>query len=136
MNIIDQLKRDEGVRFKPYKDSVGKITIGVGRNLDDVGIDAGEADLLLHNDVMRAGLALSTALPWTDALDEVRRAVLLNMAFNMGIHGLLSFKNTLALIQAGDYAGAAENMVQSKWAEQVGPRAHRLALQMESGEWQ
>ena len=135
MTIVEQLKRDEGVRLKPYRDSVGKLTIGIGRNLDDVGIDAGEADYLLRNDVLRAGLALSTALPWTDTLDDARRGVLLNMTFNLGIAGLLTFKNTLSLIENGHYAAAAAAMLDSKWAAQTGPRAHRLSQQMEQGVW-
>ena len=135
MTIIEQLKRDEGVRLKPYRDSVGKLTIGVGRNLDDVGIDANEADFLLSNDVVRAGLELSTHLPWTDKLDDARRGVLLNMTFNLGIAGLLTFRNTLSLIQNGHYAAAAAAMLDSKWAAQVGPRAQRLSQQMEQGVW-
>jgi lysozyme len=136
MNILDQLKRDEGIRLHPYKDSVGKLTIGVGRNLDDVGISADEADYLLQNDLKTATSHLQSALPWALQLDDVRRAVLINMTFNMGIAGLLTFKNTLSLIQTGQYDKAADNMLESKWAEQVGPRAHRLALQMKTGTWQ
>lgn len=136
MNLIDQLIRDEGVRLKPYKDSVGKLTIGVGRNLDDVGINELEAEWLLSHDILRAELALEEHLPWTKDLDEVRKAALINMAFNMGIAGLLTFKNTLQAIQEARYDDAANQMLESKWATQVGPRAHRLALQIQSGEWQ
>lgn len=136
MTLLDQLKRDEGLRLTPYKDSVGKVTIGYGRNLDDVGISQYEAELLLQHDLINASQVLRENLPWTEGLDEVRRAVLVNMSFNMGIHGLMGFKNTLALVQSGDYDRAAEQMMQSKWAAQVGPRAHRLAVQMRSGEWQ
>lgn len=136
MTIVDQLRRDEGVRLKPYKDSVGKLTIGVGRNLDDVGISNDEADLLLANDIAFASKMLEQALPWTGGLDQARLGVLLNMTFNMGVGSLLQFHDTLAKIKAGDYVGASEAMLRSKWAEQVGARAHRLALQMESGQWQ
>lgn len=136
MTIVDQLKRDEGLRLKPYRDSVGKLTIGYGRNLDDEGISQQEAEMLLSDDVQAVGNQLHGLLPWTDGLDEARRGVLLNMAFNMGIYGLMQFKNTLGLIQQGDYLGAAVAMRQSKWAEQVGPRAERLAIQMETGQWQ
>ena len=136
MNLIDQLKRDEGMKLKPYKDSVGKLTIGIGRNLDDVGINELEAEWLLHNDIFRAEAALEKVLPWTADLDEIRRAALINMTFNMGIGGLLGFKNTLAAIQEGRYNDAADGMLESKWATQVGPRAHRLALQIKTGEWQ
>lgn len=135
-NILDQLKRDEGLRLKPYKDSVDKLTIGYGRNLDDEGISRDEAEYMLHNDVIQHGADLAAHLPWTNSLDAARRGVLLNMAFNMGVAGLMQFRNTLALIQAGNYAEAAEEMLKSRWAEQVGPRAHRLAEQMRSGVWQ
>lgn len=135
-NIVDQLRRDEGLRLHPYKDSVGKLTIGYGRNLDDVGISQPEADVLLRNDIVNATFKLSEALPWTEGLDDVRKGVLINMVFNMGLASVLEFKRTLGLIQSGDYAGAAAAMLDSKWAEQVGPRAQRLAIQIESGSWQ
>jgi lysozyme len=136
VNLIEQLKRDEGLRLTPYLDSVGKTTIGYGRNLSDEGITREEADMLLMNDIERTTNDLSKHLPWVASLDPVRQAVLLNMAFNMGIHGLMSFKNTLALVQRGDYAMAALGMLHSEWASQVPARAQRLAKQMELGEWQ
>jgi len=128
------LVRDEGLRLFPYKDTVGKLTIGVGRNLTDTGISESEAFLLLSNDIDRAWEDLTEALPWVEDLDEVRQHVLLNMAFNLGLAGLLKFRNTLALIRRGDYAGAAKGMLASKWASQVGERAKRLAHQMETGD--
>src|SRR6185503_13872716 len=128
MNLIDQLKRDEGMRLKPYKDSVGKLTIGIGRNLDDVGINEAEAEWLLSNDIFRAEHSLEEHLPWTEQLDEVRRSALVNMCFNMGIGGLMTFKNTLQAIQEGRFDDAADLMLESKWATQTGPRATRLAL--------
>jgi lysozyme len=136
MTITEQLLRDEGCRLRVYTDSVGKLTIGVGRNISDVGISQAEAELLLNNDIGKATAALLETLPWTAELDEVRRGALINMAFNMGIHGLMGFRNTLAMIHAGDYEKASEEMLQSKWAEQIGARAHRLALQIQIGEWQ
>ena len=135
-NIADQLRRDEGTRLKPYTDSVGKLTIGVGRNLTDKGITQDEANALLAGDIESARQELYQNLPWTINLDEVRRGVLVNMTFNLGIGGLLQFKNTLAHIQKGEWENAAADMLVSKWAEQVGPRAHRLALQVTSGVWQ
>lgn len=131
--IIADLNRDEGKRLKPYKDTVGKLTIGVGRNLDDVGISDVESDFLLANDVAKVDAQLDEKLPWWRNLSVERQTVLLNMAFNMGVDGLLTFKNTLALIQAGDYASAATNMINSKWATQVGGRAVRLADQLRTG---
>lgn len=135
MNLMDQLRRDEGVKLRPYRDSVGKLTIGVGRNLDDVGISPLESDVLLINDITRAQKDIDLALPWTDSLDEARLGVLTNMAFNMGINSLLGFKNFLGAVAAKDYEKAAQEMLQSKWAEEVGPRAHRLSIQMQTGLW-
>ena len=136
MDIIEQLIRDEGVRLKPYTDSVGKLTIGIGRNLTDDGIRQSEANLMLQNDVDNVEHDLSIALPWLSKLDDIRKFVLVNMAFNMGLHGLVSFHRTLSLVEEGDYAGAAVAMLQSHWAAEVGIRAKRLSDQMRSGEWQ
>ena len=134
--LADQLKRDEGFRAHPYTDTVGKLTIGYGRNLTDVGISDLEAQALLATDIAMAESDLEAALPWTAGLDEVRRGCLLNMTFNMGVGGVCQFKEMLAACAAGDYSGASQQMLASKWAEQVGPRAQRLAIQMESGQWQ
>jgi lysozyme len=134
--LAEQLLRDEGIRLKPYKDSVGKLTIGIGRNLDDVGISKEEAEHLLANDVRSASASLLQAFPWMAGLDEVRFCALVNMAFNLGIGGLAEFRKFLAALQAGDYETAKQEMLHSHWAEQVGPRAARLAIQIESGSWQ
>lgn len=128
-----ELIRDEGVKLKPYRDTVGKLTIGVGRNLDDVGITQVEAARMLDADIQRTMAALDSALPWWRNLDEVRGRVLVNMAFNLGVAGLLGFKHTLADMQAGNYALTAAGMRASKWARQVGERAERLAVLMERG---
>jgi lysozyme len=134
--LKQQLLRDEGEKLKPYKDTVGKTTIGVGRNLDDVGISHNESMVLLDNDVTRSANALFAALPWAEHLDDARQGALLNMAFNMGLNSLLNFKQTLALIQGEKWDDAAKAMLQSKWATQVGKRAERLSEQMRTGEWQ
>lgn len=132
--MIAELRRDEGVRLKPYRDPVGKLTIGTGRNLDDVGISDDENNLMLSNDVGRACASLDKALPWWRNLDPVRQRVLVNMAFNMGIGTLLGFHNTLAAIQASDWQSAHDGMLASRWATQVGNRAQRLADMMLTGE--
>lgn len=132
--IEDQLIRDEALRLAPYKDSVGKLTIGVGRNLDDVGISREEALVMLHNDIARATTWLESNLPWTASLDEIRRAALVNMAFNLGGR-LMGFVQFLKKLEAGDFAGASAEMLDSVWAKQVGDRAHRLAVQIEIGQW-
>lgn len=131
-----QLMRHEGLCLALYVDTVGKVTIGYGRNLTDIGIVEDEAAFLLENDIEKATDAVQTHLPWAFAgLGEARRAVLVNMAFNLGIGGLLSFKATLGAIQRGRYEEAADHMLDSKWAVQVGMRAVELAEQMRTGEW-
>ena len=140
MNIVDQLKRDEGVRQVAYQDSLGLWTIGVGRLIDGRKVGAGlrikEIEQMLLNDIADREQALRLSLPWFDSLDEVRQAVLVNMAFQLGVVGLLQFKDTLNRVREGDYAGAAVAMLQSKWASQTPERAKRVAKQMESGAWQ
>lgn len=136
MTLREQLIRDEGVRLRPYRDDVGKLTIGIGRNLDDVGLSLTEAEYLLDNDIVRAAAAVLAHLPWTHSLDEVRRAALTNMAFNMGIGGLLGFKRALKALEEGRWEAAAQEMMDSKWARQVGIRAERLARQVLTGEMQ
>ena len=131
--IRQSLIRDEGMKLKPYRDSTGVLTIGVGRNLDANGISTGEAYYLLDNDLDHAIKACVAKLPWFVTLDPVRQGVLVQMAFNLGIAGLLGFKQTLAAVKRGDYATAAAQMLRSKWAKQVKERASRLAKQMETG---
>jgi lysozyme len=135
-NLLDQLKRDEGLRLTPYRCTAGKLTIGYGRNLEDVGISKEEAEFLLASDAAKAQISVAKALPWITKLTLPRQAVLVNMCFNMGIAGLLKFKNTLRLIETGEYAEAAKAMLDSKWAEQTGQRALRLSVQLNTGEWQ
>jgi len=136
MNIAklkSELIRDEGLRLKPYKDTVGKLTIGVGRNIDDMGITHDEAMFLLGNDISFVEADLDAKLPWWRNLDEVRQRVLANMVFNLGITRFLRFKNTIALIEVKRYKAASEEMLKSVWAEQVGIRAKRLAQMMCDG---
>lgn len=133
-HIKEMLIKHERLMLKPYKDSVGKLTIGVGRNLDDVGIFEDEADLMLKNDIDRCIHDLNYHLTWWNDLDEVRQMVLVDMCFNLGIYGLLGFKNTLESIKTGDYEKASEQMLQSKWATQVHGRAIELSKMMKGGE--
>lgn len=136
---IDQIRRDEGEVLHAYADSLGFTTIGVGRLIDKRkggGITKEEAAYLLNNDIQSRLIALESRIPWFKRLDDARKGVLLNMSFQLGIGGLMGFKNTLAKIEAGDYEVAAANMLKSKWARQTPNRAKRLARQMETGEWQ
>lgn len=131
--LIQQLRRHEGERLKPYRCTAGKLTIGVGRNLDDRGITAQESAYLLSNDIDRVWTELRARLPWVTGLSDVRQRVLLDMAFNLGTDGLLKFRNTLATIEAGNYQKGGEMMLDSLWAKQVGMRAQRLAKMMQTG---
>lgn len=132
--LKEQLIRHEGVRLKPYRDSVGILTVGCGRNLDAVGLTYDEAMFLLDNDIQRVMRALRETLPYWLGLDEGRRQVLINMAFNLGVAGLLKFKKMLAHVEAGQYDAAADEMLNSAWAVQVGQRAQELSAQMRTGE--
>lgn len=134
--LIEQLKRHEGVKLKPYQDTVGKWTIGVGRNLDDIGISEQEAEILLHNDIKEAERQLVAMMPWTKDLDEVRFSALLNFVFNVGIGTALRFVNAMGQLKQGNYDMAANEMLKSKWAIQVGQRAIDVSEQIRTGEWQ
>lgn len=134
--LEDMLIRHEGLRLKPYKDTVGKMTIGVGRNLDDVGITAPEAIIMLNADIAAATSALINNLPWFSHLDEMRQAVLIDMCFNMGWPRLSGFKRTLAAVSSQQWDIAADEMLDSLWAKQVGDRAIELSEMMRSGKWQ
>jgi lysozyme len=128
--LAEDLLRDEGLRLKPYRCTAGRLTIGVGRNLDDRGISESEALLLLDNDIKDCWGRLAAAQPWVLAAPEAVQEVLVNMCFNLGLAGLLAFRQTLALLQVGRHAEAAAEMLRSKWAAQVGARAERLAQRL------
>lgn len=136
--ITKQLRRDEGERLSAYQDHLGFWTIGVGRLIDSKrggGITAEESAMLLSNDIDVRIKALELHIPWFKDLDDARKGVLVNMAFQMGIAGLLGFKNTLEAVRTGKYAQAAKGMRESKWYSQTPNRAERLVKQMETGEW-
>lgn len=131
-----QLIDHEGMRLRPYRDTAGKLTIGSGRNLDDRGITEEEAMYLLDNDIAMVREQLEERFPWFLDLDEVRQRVLSDMCFNLGITGLVGFKNMLKAVKDKHYAQAAKHMRASVWATQVKSRAVRLARMMETGEEQ
>ena len=117
----------EGMRQEIYYDTVGVPTIAVGRNLQDVGVSYDEALYLLDNDVKRVLADLDRSLPWWRTLSDNRQLVLANLCFNLGIVRLLLFKKALAAMQAGEFDLAAAELLNSKWAGQVGSRATTLA---------
>lgn len=135
MSLIEQLKRHEGLRLKPYKCTADKLTIGVGRNLEDVGISEEEAEMLLQNDIQRATVQIQKEFPWTTELDEVRFAALINFTFNVGIGTVGKFVNAMALLRDGSYDMAADEFLNSRWAKQVGQRAVDVTDQIRTGEW-
>lgn len=132
--LENQLIRHEGVRLKPYRDTVGKLTIGIGRNLDDVGISEEESKVLLRNDINKVGHDLTDHIGWWNSLDEARRIVLMNMCFNLGIARLLGFQKFLTALQNGDYQKAADEMKDSLWYKQVKGRGVELEQMMRTGE--
>jgi lysozyme len=134
--LIEQLKRHEGIKLTPYKCTSDKLTIGVGRNLEDVGISEEEAEILLQNDIQRAVGQLKERFPWTLELDEVRFAALINFTFNVGIGTVSKFVNAMALLKGKKYDMAADEFLKSRWAEQVGQRAVDVTEQIRTGEWQ
>jgi len=125
--IISDLERDEGVRLKPYLDTVGKTTIGVGRNLTDNGITAAEARMLLQNDLSRISGELDRVVPWWREMSDSRQNALVNMAFNLGMPRLLTFKKMMLALQSGNFETAWAEAMGSKWAAQVGERSKRIA---------
>jgi len=142
LDLMDaELRRDEGVEYSPYNDTMGIPTVGVGHNLKVSPIPEGwaypltdaQVDQLLNDDLNIVFNVLDYNLGWWRNLDEVRQRVLANMCFNMGIATLLQFHNTLRAMQTGDYLGAAAAMSASAWAGQVGDRATRLISAMSSG---
>ncbi len=139
MGLLDQLRRDEGEVLHAYTDSRGYITIGVGVCIDarvNCGITKAESDILTQNRVDRLTAQLEQQLPWFTRLDTVRQDALRNMAYNMGVDGLLKFRQTLAYIEQGNYDDAAAEMLHSVWAQQVGDRAKRLSVQIRTGSYQ
>jgi len=133
---VEQLKRDEGFSRFLHKDSVGVLTIGYGIDLQSDGLSQDEAALVLQHRAWKQYRDLITALPWVKYLDEARQGVLLNMAYSLGVVGELKFHITLDDVHEGRFAAAADAMRASEWAREVSPRAERLAVQMETGEWQ
>ena len=134
--LIQELTRDEGTVLHAYEDHLGYVTIGIGRLIDKRkggGISLHEAQYLLGNDVDRVYVQLSAALPWFKRLSDGRQRALCNMAFQLGINGLLAFRNTLGLMEQGKWKEASSEALKSKWATQTPARAKRVAELIEKG---
>jgi lysozyme len=133
MTLSEQLRRDEGQRRTAYQDTRGVWTVGVGHNLRVPLSDAAMTQILT-DDIEVAERACRT-LPIWSGLSEPRQGVLLNMTFNLGFEGLMRFRKMYEALVVHDYARAAEEMLDSDWASQVGARADRLARQMQEDQW-
>ncbi len=141
------LIEDEGLELMPYLDccgkywrlcvckAKGKLTIGVGRNLDDLGISENEALGLELNDIKRCSIEVERAFPWFSKLNPARRVVIMCMAFNLGVPKLKQFQKMIKQIESGDFRSASIEMLNSNWASQVKARATRLSLIMEKGKF-
>jgi lysozyme len=129
------LIKHEGVRLKPYQCSAGKTSIGVGRNLDDVGITYDEVMILLRHDMERVEKECLTRFAWFQSLSPVRQTVILSMVFNLGVSRFQGFKKLIAALESQNYDRAADEMMASKWAGQVGLRAIELATMMRTGKY-
>lgn len=142
--LTEQLKRDEGQvkeagRHVAYQDHLGFWTIGYGRLIDRLrngGISDDEADYLLANDIRTVKDSLQIRLLWFGRLNEARQAAMINMAFQLGVNGLMGFKRSLAHMVAEDYEKAADEFLNSKWATQTPERALRVTQQIRTGIWQ
>ena len=130
--LLAQLRTDEGLRLSPYLDSVGVWTCAYGHNLTARPISLAVAEMLLKDDV-DAVLGSLAALPWFAGLSDVRQRVIANMAFNLGVGGLHSFHDMIAALERQDFDRAADELLASRWANQVGARAPRLARMMRTG---
>ena len=131
--LIDLIIYHEGLELKPYRCTAGHLTIGIGRNLDDRGITEDEARFLCQNDIDIVEQELVGKFPFVVGLSEVRIRVLLDMAFNLGIPRLSAFSNMWGALEEGDFKQAAVEMLDSRWARQVGRRAAKLSQMMETG---
>lgn len=133
--LIEQLKIHEGMKLKPYKCTAGKLTIGIGRNLEDVGISEDEANMLLRHDIQEATRQLLHAFPWMGEFNDARISAMINFTFNVGIGTVKKFENTLSYMQSGEWDKAADEMMDSRWARQVGNRAIEVTEQIRTGKW-
>ena len=131
--LVERLIKHEGLRLKPYTCTAGRLTIGVGRNLEDRGITEDEAMMMLQNDIIACRKECYSNFIWYGEMDEVRQGVILEMCFNLGIARLKGFKKMLKACELKNYTLASQEMLTSLWARQVGQRAKNLAKIMEKG---
>jgi lysozyme len=127
MGLIDLLIKHEGLKLKPYRCTSNKLTVGVGRNLEECGITEEEAMYLLKNDIQNFHEELTERFYFYKYLEGARKDAILNMAFNMGVPRLATFVKALDFMSQRKYAEAADEFLRSRWADQVGNRATEVA---------
>ena len=133
--LIEQLKIHEGMKLKPYLCTSKKLTIGIGRNLEDVGISEDEAETLLRHDIIEATDQLLNAFPWMGTFNDARISALINFTFNVGIGTVKKFKITLGHLENHAFEEAADEMLTSRWSKQVGSRSIEITDQIRTGKW-
>ena len=135
--LLEMLKRHEGVKSHVYLCSAGYETIGVGRNISKsgMGLSDDEVDYLLENDIVRVIKELSSEYPWFRGLDDVRKDAMIDISFNLGATRLRGFRRALAAMDAADYKTASLEFLDSKWSRDVKGRSTELAYMIEMGEY-
>lgn len=133
--LFYQLKRDEGLRLKPYKCSMGKTTIGFGRNLEANGITSTEAEILLSFDVHSVIESIERNFDFYDDLSDVRKEVIVNMVFQMGMGTFMKFKKTIKYLENKEYQRASIEMLDSSWYKQTPKRAERASYAMKNNKF-
>ena len=133
-NLVEMLKRHEGLRLKPYLCTADKLTIGYGRNLESMGISLYEAEVMLVSDIERCYNELEV-FEWFINLDMVRQEAMVDLLFNLGLPRFLGFKKMIKHLSNKDYSQAAAELLNSRYAIQVGDRANELAYMLERGEY-
>lgn len=133
MILRDRIIEHEGLRLKPYKCSMGYLTIGVGRNLETNGISKQEAMMLLDNDMERCKADVARNMPWSLDLDDMRKGVLVEMVFQLGIGRVMLFKKMISALREHNYEAAANEVLTSAWHKQTPKRCETLARIMREG---
>lgn len=132
--LANYITRNEGFSPTPYKDTEGILTVGIGFNLEE-GFTLEECKLILRHRIGKLINELCDRVPVYIDVCAVRKMVLIDMAYNLGVNRLLKFRKMLAAMERRDYEEAAKELLDSRYAAQVKGRAKRNALMMETGEW-
>lgn len=131
--LINQLVIHEGLRLKPYTDTVGKLTVGIGHNLTDNGLTKDQCFMICHDDIDNVVVFLDSKCSWWRDLDDVRQRAVANMTFNL-MYKLLEFKGMIAALKVKDWNTAADHLVNSGFGHQTGQRAQDLAKMIRTGQ--